>query len=98
MSSRRRTLGGVPGVVSAEQLATTAGHLARLQRPNGLIPWFDGGHSDPWNHVEVGDGADRHGICRRGARRVSLARRRHQLGDGSWFNYYLGDASEGHSP
>ena len=23
------------------------------QLPNGMIPWFPGGHADPWNHVEA---------------------------------------------
>ena len=30
----------------------TARHLASLQLPSGQIPWFVGGHCDPWNHVE----------------------------------------------
>ena len=37
---------------AAEALAS-ARHLTRLQRPSGMIPWFPGGHCDPWNHVEA---------------------------------------------
>ncbi len=89
MSSQTNTLGGVPGVVSAEQLVTTAGHLARLQRPNGLIPWFDGGHSDPWNHVEVAMALTVTGYLDE-ARAAYRWLAENQLGDGSWFNYYVG--------
>ena len=42
----------LPGVLSADEVRTTAEHLASLQRPSGMIPWFPGGHCDPWNHVE----------------------------------------------
>ncbi len=84
-------LGGVPGVLTEQEVATSARHLAGLQLGSGLIPWFPGGHADPWNHVECAmaltvtghyDAAD--------AAYEWLAR--NQLGDGSWFNYYLGAA------
>ena len=48
-----RTLPELPGILSAEQVADTADHLASLQRVDGMIPWFEGGHCDPWNHVEA---------------------------------------------
>jgi hypothetical protein len=89
VSTSTGTLGGVPDVLSAEQIAATASHLARLQRPNGLIPWFDGGHSDPWNHVEVAMALTVTGY-RDEARAAYRWLAEHQLGDGSWFNYYLG--------
>ncbi len=89
MSAATGTLGGVPEVLSAEQLAATASHLARLQRPSGLIPWFDGGHSDPWNHVEVAMALTVTGYGDE-ARAAYRWLARNQLGDGSWFNYYLG--------
>ena len=31
----------------------SAEHLASLQTASGMIPWFPGGHCDPWNHVEA---------------------------------------------
>jgi hypothetical protein len=83
-------LSGVPGLLSAKEIATTAAHVARLQSSSGQIPWFPRGHCDPWNHVEAamaltvsgyGDGA-------RGAYRWLAT---NQLGDGSWFNYYQGE-------
>ena len=30
----------------------TASWIAAVQLPNGMIPWFPGGHADPWNHTE----------------------------------------------
>ena len=27
--------------------------ILEVQQPDGLIPWFPGGHADPWNHVEA---------------------------------------------
>lgn len=67
--------------------------IRQLQRENGQIPWFDGGHSDPWNHVEavmalcVGGELD---AAQRGLEWLSNT----QLGDGSWFHYYLDHAVE----
>ena len=43
----------VAGVLSASELAQTADSIADWQLPNGMIPWFPGGHADPWNHVEA---------------------------------------------
>ncbi|MGA7833793.1 MAG: hypothetical protein WCA31_01130 [Acidimicrobiales bacterium] len=86
--SSTATLGGVPGVLSAREIAVTAAHLAALQRPDGLLPWFDGGHSDPWNHVEVAMALTIAGYEEE-ARAAYRWLARRQLGDGSWFNYYL---------
>ena len=55
-----------------------------------MIPWFVGGHCDPWNHVEAAMALS---VCGR----VDEAEAAYgwlaatQLGDGWWFNYYLGD-------
>lgn len=90
MSSTLSSLGGVPGVVTSEELALTADYLASLQVASGQIPWFVGGHCDPWNHVEVAmaltvSGYESH--ARAAYRWLAAA----QLGDGSWFNYYVGN-------
>jgi hypothetical protein len=84
------SLGGVPGVVTAEELARTADYLASLQLESGQIPWFVGGHSDPWNHVEVAMALtiSNYEVEARAAYQWLRAT---QLGDGSWFNYYVGD-------
>ncbi|MGN6606804.1 MAG: prenyltransferase [Jatrophihabitans sp.] len=71
------------GLIGAAAVAETAAHIASLQLPSGLIPWFEGHHADPWDHVE-------------GAMALSLAGRfdearaafawsaEHQGPDGSW--------------
>ena len=43
----------VPGLLSAQELLLSAQHVARLQLASGAIAWFEGGHCDPWNHVEA---------------------------------------------
>ncbi len=88
MSTR---LGGVPGALSAAEAAATAEYLVRLQRPSGQIPWFEGGHCDPWNHVEAAMALTAAGHLEpaRAAYRWLVGR---QMGDGSWFNYYLGES------
>jgi hypothetical protein len=83
-------LGGVPGVLTSDELAMTGAYLAGLQRPNGQIPWFEGGHCDPWNHVEVAMALTVTGYVEE-ARAAYRWLAEAQLGDGSWFNYYLGD-------
>jgi hypothetical protein len=49
---RRPDLPEVPGVLGADALARTAASIAAAQQPDGAIPWFPGGHVDPWDHVE----------------------------------------------
>ncbi len=43
----------VQGIIDAKDLQRTASTIAKWQLPNGMIPWFPGGHCDPWNHVEA---------------------------------------------
>ncbi|MGN6129096.1 MAG: prenyltransferase, partial [Nocardioidaceae bacterium] len=45
-------LPSLPGVLTAEQVRTTARWIASVQEPGGAIPWYRGGHTDPWDHVE----------------------------------------------
>jgi hypothetical protein len=33
-------------------LVETANAIAAVQEPDGAIPWFPGGHTDPWDHLE----------------------------------------------
>lgn len=48
---RNSQLEGVPGLVTAAELAQTVASLAGLQEESGSIPWPDG-HTDAWDHVE----------------------------------------------
>ena len=87
------TLPEVPGILTAEEVALTAQSLLALQRPSGMIPWFEGGHCDPWNHVEAAMALS---VCGHFAE-AELAYdwlAEVQLGDGAWFNYYLDHSIE----
>ena len=81
----------VPGLLSAEELLVSAQHVARLQLASGAIPWFEGGHCDPWNHVEAAMALSVTGHLDE-ARAAYRWLASTQLGDGSWFNYYVAGA------
>ena len=78
----------VPGLVSATDLHATLDGIAEWQLPSGMIPWFPGGHADPWNHVEAAMALDvggRHAEADRAYEwLVDL-----QRDDGSWHQYYI---------
>jgi len=42
----------LPGVLTSHDVRATAASIARSQEETGAIPWFAGGHVDPWDHVE----------------------------------------------
>ena len=90
MSSTLHSLAGVPGLLSSEEIALTARHVANLQAGSGQIPWFRGGHCDPWTHVEAAMALTVTGHVGE-ARAAYRWLERNQLGDGSWFNYYVGE-------
>jgi hypothetical protein len=83
----------VAGVLSAAELSATVDAIAAEQMPSGLVLWYPGGHSDPWNHVEAAMALAVGG-------RLSDAERAydwlvsHQLENGAWHNYYLADGIE----
>ena len=78
----------VPGIVTAAELELTADGMVEWQLPNGMIPWFPGGHADPWNHIEAAMALAVTG-------RVEAAEKAYQWlidiqrADGSWHQYYL---------
>ncbi len=82
----------IDGVLSASEVVQTAEHIASLQLPTGMIPWFPGGHCDPWNHVETAMALDVAGLHAEAELAyewlVDI-----QRPDGSWWNYYLPDGS-----
>ena len=87
-----RRLPDLPGVLSSVEVVATAEHLASLQVPSGMIPWFPDGHCDPWNHVEAAmalDIAGLHGEAEAAYEWLAAA----QLDDGAWHNYYWPDGS-----
>jgi hypothetical protein len=84
----------VPGVITAEQVAQTARSIAAVQLPCGMVQWFEGGHADPWNHVEALMALAAAGLvaeAEQGYRWLEET----QLPDGSWYNYYVADGRGG---
>ena len=74
-------------------LDATVEGIAALQLPSGMIPWFPGGHCDPWNHVETAMALSvggRHTEAEQAYRWLVDT----QNNDGSWFNYYTADDVE----
>ena len=83
----------VPGILSATEVASTVDAIADWQLPNGMVPWFPGGHADPWNHVEAAM-ALAVGGRRTEAEQAFEWLRSMQRPDGSWHQYYLADSIE----
>ena len=87
-----------------------AARILDLQRPDGAIPWFDGGVVDPWNHIEAAMGLSvlgHHEAAETAYRWLAET----QLRDGSWWgelgasvpvdledHKFKGDGSEGEPP
>jgi hypothetical protein len=85
-----------PGHFPAELLRGTVEFLLRMQRPSGEIPWFAGGKTDPWDHVEAAMGLSIGGELQ-AAQAAYDWLARNQLDDGSWWAGYRGDAAD-HEP
>jgi hypothetical protein len=81
-----RPLEGIPGLISASELAHTVDGIAGTQQQCGSFPWPDG-HTDPWDHVECA-------LALAVAGRMSESRaaylwlKRTQRADGSWAMSY----------
>jgi hypothetical protein len=93
MSEPERPLPWVPGLLSAQQVRQTVDAIADWQLPNGMIPWFPGGHADPWNHIEAAMALSLGGR-RDEAERAYDWLTEMQRDDGSWHQYYLADSIE----
>lgn len=79
--------------LSPIELAATADWIASVQLDNGMIPWFPGGHADPWNHVESAMALVVAGHRAEAERALDwLASTQHP--DGSWCRYYTADGVE----
>ena len=79
--------------LSPAEVADTAAWIASWQFDDGMIPWFPGGHADPWNHVEATMALARAGR-RTDAERALRWLAATQHADGSWCRYYLADGVE----
>jgi hypothetical protein len=85
----------LPGVLDGAQAAATVRSILAEQRPDGAIPWFTGGHLDPWDHTEAAmalDAAGEHAAAEAAYRWLM----RRQNPDGSWYAAYgYADGREG---
>jgi hypothetical protein len=84
------TIPHVPGVLTPEQIEQTAASIAATQLPSGAIPWFEGGHVDPWDHVQAAMGLSAAGRVGEAVRAYEWSRDA-QRDDGSWAIRYDGD-------
>jgi hypothetical protein len=78
----------VSGILDADEVAATIDVIADVQLADGMIPWFPGGHADPWNHVEAAM-ALLVGGRRPEAERAYQWLVDNQLPNGSWHHYYV---------
>lgn len=77
---------GAP-ITLAENLQATADYILQLQLPSGALPWFAGGITDPWDHVEALMGltvAGHHHAALKGFDWLA----NNQREDGAWFAAY----------
>ena len=73
----------VDGVLSAEEVLRTGRSIARAQEESGAVPWFPGGHLDPWDHVEAAMALSATGLLAEAERAYEWSRA-NQRADGSW--------------
>ncbi|MBX7430961.1 prenyltransferase [Mycobacterium sp. Y57] len=74
---------GIPGVFTPEQCLQTAESIAAIQEASGAIPWSEGGHTDPWDHIENAMALTVAGLLEP-ARAAFEWSRRTQRPDGTW--------------
>lgn len=77
------------GTLSSSEVAATVASIAACQRPDGAIPWYPGGRTDPWDHVECAmalDAGRQHRAAEQAYRWLALTQRP----DGSWASSYRG--------
>jgi len=78
-----RPLPHLPGTLTADQIRATGEYIAGQQLHSGLIPWFNGHHGDPWDHVEAAMALTVCGLDDE-ARLAFEWSAQHQSPDGSW--------------
>jgi hypothetical protein len=84
------TVPHVPGVISAELVEQSADAIAATQLASGAIPWHDGGHTDPWDHVQAAMALSATGRVDAAVRAYEWSRSV-QRPDGSWAIRYDDD-------
>ena len=76
--------------LTAAEVAQTTDWIASVQRRDGMVPWFRGGHADPWNHVEAAMALAAGGRWAEVERAFEWLASM-QLPDGSWCAAYVPD-------
>ncbi|MEV6772570.1 prenyltransferase [Nocardia sp. NPDC051030] len=76
-------LPAVPGILNALDIQRTAESIAATQEPDGALPWFTGGHTDPWDHIESAMALTAAGFWDE-ARTAYIWSAKTQRDDGSW--------------
>jgi len=79
----RPEMPAVPGVLTSAEVARTAHFIATSQESTGALPWFPGGHTDPWDHVESAMALSTAGMFDAAEAAYEWSRRT-QRADGSW--------------
>ena len=79
----RPELPELTGLLDGDQVRATAVSIAAAQERSGAIPWFPGGHVDPWDHVECALALSAAGLVEEAARAYDYLRLT-QSRDGSW--------------
>jgi hypothetical protein len=83
------------GLFPEEFLRPTVEFILDCQQESGEIPWFEGGYTDPWDHVEAAMGLSIAGEYAAAARAYRWLAG-NQLQDGSWWASYRGDVVDNH--
>lgn len=76
--------------LSIPEIEQTAAWLASCQLRTGMVPWYAGGHADPWNHTEAAMAMAAGGRWAE-AERCFAWLAGQQLEDGSWCTFYVAD-------
>jgi len=72
-------------------VAETVESIRAVQLDDGMIPWFPGGHADPWNHIEAAMALGVGGALEEAERAFEWLAST-QRPDGAWHTYYLAGA------
>lgn len=75
------------GALTAGEVAATVASIAACQEPDGAIPWYPGGRTDPWDHVECAMALDAGGRHREAEAAYAWLVAT-QRADGSWASSY----------
>lgn len=77
------------GMFPEDYLRPTVNYILSNQQADGSIPWFDGGYTDPWDHVESAMALSIAGEYKAAEAAYDWLMNE-QLGDGSWWAAYKG--------